>query len=53
MFTAEQLNAAVHALENSNAEELTRNLLISMVTPGMSKEQFEWIVECNLRLPSN
>jgi non-heme chloroperoxidase len=51
MFTAEQLNAAVHALENSEAEEFIRNLLASMVTPAMSKEQFEWIVECNLRCP--
>ena len=51
VFTAEQLNAAIHALENSEAEELTRNLLSSMVTPAMSKEQFEWIVECNLRCP--
>ena len=51
VFTAEQLNAAVHALENSEAEEFTRNLLASMVTPAMSKEQFEWIVECNLRCP--
>ncbi|MCC5632315.1 alpha/beta hydrolase [Nostoc sphaeroides CHAB 2801] len=30
---------------------MTRSLLASMVTPAMSKEQFEWIVECNLRLP--
>ena len=51
VFTAEQLNAIVHTLENDNAEELTRNLLTSMVTPEISKEQFEWIVECNLRLP--
>ncbi|MHC5938142.1 alpha/beta fold hydrolase [Nostoc sp.] len=51
IFTAEQLNAAVYALENSEAEEFTRNLLTSMVTPAMSKEQFEWIVECNQRLP--
>ncbi len=51
VFTAEQLNAAVHALENREAEEFTRNLLASMVTPTMSKDQFEWIVECNLRLP--
>lgn len=51
VFTAEQLNAAVHTLENGNAEELTRNILASMVTPAMSKEQFEWIVECNLRCP--
>ncbi|MEH1899688.1 MAG: alpha/beta hydrolase [Nostoc sp.] len=53
IFTAEQLNAAVYALESSKseAEEFTRNLLASMVTPAMSKEQFEWIVECNQRLP--
>jgi non-heme chloroperoxidase len=51
IFTAEQLNAAVHALESSEAEEFTRNLLTSMVTPAMSKEQFEWIVECNQCLP--
>jgi len=51
VFTAEQLNAAVYALENSEAEEFTRNLLASMVTPAISKEQFEWIVECNLRCP--
>ncbi len=51
LFTAEQLNGAVYALENSEAEEFTRNLLASMVTPAMPKEQFEWIVECNLRLP--
>ncbi|MBD2524678.1 alpha/beta fold hydrolase [Nostoc sp. FACHB-133] len=51
VFTAEQLNAAVHTLENGNAEELTRNILTSMVTPAMSTEQFEWIVECNQRLP--
>jgi pimeloyl-ACP methyl ester carboxylesterase len=51
VFTAEQLNAAVHALKNGNALELTRNLLTSMVTSAMSKEQFEWIVECNQRLP--
>lgn len=51
VFTAEQLNASVHALENSEAEEFTRNLLASMVTPTMSKDQFEWIVECNLRCP--
>ncbi|ODH02321.1 hypothetical protein A4S05_23855 [Nostoc sp. KVJ20] len=51
VFTAEQLNAAVHTLENGNAEELTRSLLTSMVTPAMSEEQFEWIVECNQRLP--
>jgi pimeloyl-ACP methyl ester carboxylesterase len=51
VFTAEQLNASVHALENSEAEEFTRNLLTSMVTPRMSKDQFEWIVECNQRLP--
>lgn len=51
VFTAEQLNAAVHTLENGNAEELTRNLLASMVTPAMSNEQFEWLVEGNLRLP--
>lgn len=51
VFTAEQLNAAVHALESSEAEAFTRNILASMVTPAMSKEQFEWIVECNLRCP--
>jgi pimeloyl-ACP methyl ester carboxylesterase len=51
VFTAEQLNAIVHTLENGKTEELTRNLLTSMVTPAMSKEQFEWIVECNQRLP--
>ncbi|MEH2027060.1 alpha/beta fold hydrolase [Nostoc sp.] len=51
VFTAEQLNATVHTLENGNAEELTRNILTSMVTPAISKEQFEWIVECNLRCP--
>ncbi|WP_009630182.1 alpha/beta fold hydrolase [Synechocystis sp. PCC 7509] len=51
VFTAEQLNGAVDALENSQAEEFTRNFLASMVTTAMSKEQFEWIVECNLRLP--
>ena len=51
VFTAEQLNASVHALENREAEVFTRNLLASMVTPRMSKDQFEWIVDCNLRLP--
>ncbi|WDD36744.1 alpha/beta hydrolase (plasmid) [Nostoc sp. UHCC 0926] len=51
VLTAEQLNAAVYALESSEAEEFTRNLLASMVTPAMSKEQFEWIVKCNQRLP--
>ncbi|MEZ2301902.1 MAG: alpha/beta fold hydrolase [Microcoleus sp.] len=51
IFTAEQLNGAVNALENSEAEEFTRNMLASMVTPAMPKEQFEWIVECNQRLP--
>ncbi|MBM0744380.1 alpha/beta hydrolase [Phormidium sp. CLA17] len=51
VFTADQLDAAVHALENCKAEEFTRNLLVSMVTPMMSKDQFEWIVECNLRCP--
>jgi non-heme chloroperoxidase len=51
VFTGEQLNVAVHTLENGNAEELTRSLLTSMVTPAMSKEQFEWIVECNQCLP--
>jgi non-heme chloroperoxidase len=29
IFTAEQLNVAVYALENSEAEEFTRNLLAS------------------------
>ncbi|MBG1243237.1 alpha/beta fold hydrolase [Nostoc sp. NZL] len=51
VFTAEQVNAAVHTLENGNALEMTRNLLTSMVMPAISKEQFEWIVECNQRLP--
>ncbi len=51
VFTAEHLNATVHTLENGNAEELTRNILTSMVTPAMSKDQFEWIVECNLCCP--
>jgi non-heme chloroperoxidase len=51
VFTAEQLNAVVHTLEKGNVEELTRSLLTSMVTPAMSEEQFEWIVECNQRLP--
>lgn len=51
IFTAEQLNAVIHSLENGNAEESTRNILTSMVTSAMSKEQFEWIVECNQRLP--
>lgn len=51
VFTAEQLNTIVHTLEHGNAEELTRNILTSMVTLAMPKEQFEWIVECNQRLP--
>jgi non-heme chloroperoxidase len=51
IFTAEQLDAAVYALESSEAEEFTRSLLASMVTPAISKEQFEWIIECNLRCP--
>ncbi|SRR5579883_642697 len=51
VFTAEQLNTIVHTLEHGNAEELTRNILTSMVTSAMPKEQFEWIVECNLRCP--
>lgn len=51
IFTAEQLNAVIHSLENGNAEESTRNILTSMVTSAMSKEQFEWIVECNFRCP--
>lgn len=51
VFTAEQLNTIVHTLEHGNAEELTRNILTSMVTPAMPKEQFEWIVECNLLCP--
>jgi len=41
IFTAEQLNAVIHTLENGNAEESTRNILTSMVTSAMSKEQFE------------
>lgn len=51
ILTAEQLNEAVYALENSETEEFTRNLVASMVTPAMPKAQFEWIVEYNLRLP--
>lgn len=51
VFTAEQLNASVHTLEHGNAEDLTRTLLTLMVTPAMSKEQFEWLVECNQRFP--
>ena len=51
ILTAEQLNATVAALENSETEEFTRNLVASMVTPAMPKAQFEWIVEYNLRLP--
>lgn len=51
VFTAEQLNTIVHTLEHGNAEELTRSLLTSMVTPAMPKEQFEWMIECNLRCP--
>lgn len=51
VFTAEQLNEAVYTLESSEAEEFTRNILASMVTPAISKKQFEWIVECNQRLP--
>ncbi|MBE9002076.1 alpha/beta hydrolase [Nostoc sp. LEGE 12447] len=51
IVTAEQLNEAVRGLESSSAEEVTRNTLASMVTSTMPKEQFEWMVQCNLQLP--
>lgn len=51
IVTAEQLNEVVHGLESSLAEEVTRNTLASMVTSAMSKEQFEWMVQCNLQCP--
>ncbi|QDL08521.1 alpha/beta hydrolase [Brasilonema octagenarum UFV-E1] len=51
IVTSEQLNEMVYALESSSAEEVTRNTLASMVTNAMSTEQFEWIVQCNLRCP--
>jgi non-heme chloroperoxidase len=49
--TCEQLNAAVRALESDEAEEFTRNSLAAMVTAAMTNEQFEWMVQCNLRCP--
>ena len=49
--TSEQLNEVVYALSGSEAEEVTRKTLASMVTSAMSKEQFEWIVQCNLQCP--
>lgn len=49
--TCEQLNAAIQALESDIAEEFTRNSLAAMVTAAMPKEQFEWMVECNLQCP--
>lgn len=51
ILTAEQLNETVAALENSETDDFTRNLVASMVTPAMPKSQFEWIVECNQRCP--
>lgn len=51
MVTCEQLNAAIQALESNTAEEFTRNSLAAMVTAAMPKEQFEWIVKCNLQCP--
>ncbi|MCP6760135.1 MAG: alpha/beta hydrolase [Fischerella sp. CENA71] len=49
--TSAQLNKTVHALESSSAEEITRTILAPMVTAAMPKEQFEWMVQCNLRCP--
>lgn len=49
--TCEQLNAAIQALLGDTAEEFTRNSLAAMVTAAMPKEQFEWIVKCNLQCP--
>ncbi|MBX9252516.1 alpha/beta hydrolase [Desmonostoc muscorum CCALA 125] len=51
IVTPEQLNEVVHNLESSSGEEVTRNTLVSMVTNAMPKEQFEWMVECNLQFP--
>ncbi|ARV58323.1 hypothetical protein BZZ01_06460 [Nostocales cyanobacterium HT-58-2] len=51
IVTSEQLNEVVYALESSEAEEVTRNTLAPMVTNAMPKEQFEWMVQCNLRCP--
>lgn len=49
--TCELLNEAVHTLLSSTAEEFTRNSLAEMVTSVIPDEQFEWIVQCNLRCP--
>jgi non-heme chloroperoxidase len=51
IVTDGQLNEVVHGLESSLAEEVTRNSLASMVTSAMPKEQFEWMVHCNLQCP--
>lgn len=51
IVTSEQLNEAIHALLGAAAEEFTRNSLALMVTAAMPKEQFEWMVECNLQCP--
>ncbi|MEG4115303.1 MULTISPECIES: alpha/beta hydrolase [unclassified Microcoleus] len=51
IVTSEQLNETVHALLGSSAEDVTRNILVSMVTSAISNEQFEWMVQCNLRCP--
>jgi pimeloyl-ACP methyl ester carboxylesterase len=51
IVTSEQLNEVLHALLGCQAEDITRKTLASMVTNAMSKEQFEWMVQCNLRCP--
>ena len=51
IVTAEQLNETVHRLESSSSEEFTRNILAPMLTSAMPKEQFEWMLECNLQFP--
>ncbi|WP_226643983.1 alpha/beta fold hydrolase [Microbulbifer variabilis] len=51
ILTAEKLVEITGQLRSSKAEEATRNILMSMVTPTMPPEQREELVTVNLQFP--
>ncbi|WP_444920542.1 alpha/beta fold hydrolase [Microbulbifer sp. CnH-101-G] len=51
ILTAEQLFEFTGQLRSSKAEEATRNILMSMVTPAMTPRQREELIAVNLQFP--
>jgi non-heme chloroperoxidase len=50
-LTMDQLRDTTRDIGGPNGAEATRTLLAGMVSPEMTKADFDWLVERNLRLP--